>query len=677
MNSVSKASIYQFKFFLILVVFFSFFIEKSFAYPISIYDDRGIQTIISKKPERVISLVPGITEMIFALGEGESICGLTYFDTFPGEATRKTIVGGFLAPSINIIKSLQPDCLLISEHHQSIINAFSSTNCQIIVFKSISIEAIYQHLKTLGQIFNCLDKANNRIATIQKQFSFISTKTASIPQHSRKRVFRIMGKTHVMTPGIDSFQNEFIRLAGGIPHQLDRNGHVISIDLKEWKKFNPQVIYGCYGDQIIAKKIFQQEGWKDVDAVKNHQIFYFPCELTCRDSTHSAYFVTWLSALLYPEQFKDPQKKLYPERIVRINKMDLQLPFVEKSRIAFGYINDLECKTLMVNFKKPQYILSSLEGPKDNVLTVVNHYFQPAFWQISHDNEVSVLVKKICTLIDRPQQSTSVLLTAADMENLAVISKQYKEMIVYALVTAGVNSNAMRLSKDIGGYYKPGTINIIVMSNRRFTKRAMTRAIITATESKTAALWDMDIRSSYTPIKHPATGTGTDNIIIVQGTSDQIIDQTGGHTKAGELIAHAVYDAVQQSIFKQNSISQKRSVFFRLQERKIQLYGLLDGCDCKLNKNALTVKLERQLLMPEFASFMEMAFVVSDAYEQKQISDINIFTSTCKEMILRHTGHSVKRINTYVSDSTIPEPLQMALNTMIQISDLSSFDIQK
>jgi len=653
-----------------IIIFILFCTHQSLAYSISFYDDQGKHIKFLKQPERVISLIPGITEMIFKMGAGDRVCGVTYFDTFPGEATSKNIVGGFYAPSIEKIQSLKPDCIFVSERHQSMMNAFSPDICQVVVFKSTTVQNIYHHLKLLGQILNCQDKAIDCISSIQNQLAFISKKIESIPEQKRKRVIRLMGNESIMTPGIDSFQNEFIRLAGGIPHSIHEKGHIIPVTLNDWKSFNPQVIYGCSGDRDVADHFFQRPGWKDVDAVKNASIYYFPCELTCRASTHSADFVTWLSAILYPELFEESKKQIRSEKIIRTKKVELPLSFVNQAKIAFGYVSDLECKSLIIDFKKPQSILSTLEGPKDNVQTVVNHYFQPAFWQISHNTRLPDLVNKICMLMDRPKQSTSVLLTGADMENLAVVTKKYQDIEIYALVTAGVKSNAMRLSKDTGFYYKPGTINMIILSNRKLSPKAMARALITATEAKTAALWDMDIRSSYAPLEYPATGTGTDNIIVVQGDSGSIIDQTGGHTKAGELIAKAVYDAVQQSIFKQNSMSQKRSVFFRLQERNIQLHGLLDGCDCNRDKNAVTVELEKRLLQPEFAAFMEMAFAVSDAYEQKQISNLSVFETCCKAIILKHTGKDVQNISSFISDSTIPVPLQMALNTLIQLSDL-------
>ena len=636
-------------------------------YPIIFTDDHGTQITVNQKPQRVISLVPGITEMIFSIGAGDAVCGVTYFDTYPGEATLKKIVGGFFSPSLEIIKTLQPDYIFVSTLHQSIIDYYASRKCQTVVFAPASIKKSLANMQTLGQMFNCSEKAATSISNIQKQLDFIASKLSDIPLKNRKRVMRLMGHESVMTPGADSFQNEFIRLAGGIPPSFTKKGHIVPVRLDKWKEFNPQVLYGCGFDRELRKTVLQQPGWKDVDAIRNNRIHNFPCELTCRASTHSAYFITWLSATLYPELFQE--SKVYPETIFRTKPLAVPLSYIQSAAIAFSHVNDLIGKTLLIDFHHPQFILSTLEGPKEGILTVGNHYFEPAFWMVSQDHNAQDLVNKICMLTKRPQKSTSILLTGADMDNLAMVSKKHQDLTIHAFATAGVQSNAMRMSKDIGLYYKAGTINIIIMSNRKLSKKAMTRALITATEAKTAALQDMDIRSAYTPLINPATGTGTDNIIVVQGSSGTMIDQTGGHTKAGELIAKAVYEAVKQAIFKQNGISATRSVFFRLKERKISLHGLLNTCDCNQGKkNNLETTLEQMLLRPVFASFVEMALTVSDAYAKGQISELASFETLCKALILEHTNKGVDSIYPFTSDSTIPKPLELTLNTLVQIA---------
>ena len=147
------------------------------------------------------------------------------------------------------------------------------------------------------------------------------------------------------------------------------------------------------------------------------------------------------------------------------------------------------------------------------------------------------------------------------MNNLAVCEKRYQNRIVCCLATGGVG-NALRSGVDKadwleqnGTYAKAiGTINIILLTNVTLTNGALAKAIITATEAKTAALQDMNARSSVSP-ENQATGTGTDNIIVVSGMDlDKKVRTTGGHSKMGELIGATTKVAVTETIKKHEAM---------------------------------------------------------------------------------------------------------------------------
>jgi adenosylcobinamide amidohydrolase len=91
------------------------------------------------------------------------------------------------------------------------------------------------------------------------------------------------------------------------------------------------------------------------------------------------------------------------------------------------------------------------------------------------------------------------------------------------------------------------------------TDGALAKTIITATEAKTAALQDMDARSSVSP-ENLATGTGTDNMIVVSGTDpDKKVRTTGGHAKMGELIGATTKIAVDETIKKHEAMLARES----------------------------------------------------------------------------------------------------------------------
>jgi adenosylcobinamide amidohydrolase len=178
---------------------------------------------------------------------------------------------------------------------------------------------------------------------------------------------------------------------------------------------------------------------------------------------------------------------------------------------------------------------------------VGNHYASPPSWPTLHDLGLEKANKKTLALFGLKPQTSAFLYTGADMNNLVYAEKASDGFRVGVFATAGVKGNAMRAPVDSGDFVEPGTINLIILTNRQLFPPAMSRALITATEAKTAVLEDLDIRSSYTGT--PATGTGTDSILVVAGKGPAVT-MTGGHVKLGELMAKAVYEAVREAVAK-------------------------------------------------------------------------------------------------------------------------------
>jgi len=652
---------------LFVILFVSIWtISPALSYPLTFVDSSGKTITINKRPEKVVSLVPSITEIIFKVDAGDAVKAVTYHDNYPGKPGFRQIVGGFFSPSLKAIDAVRPDIIFLSPLHKKVIEKIGSGKCRLITLETNSIADSYNNIRLLGKIFNKEKQAAKLVDEIKTQLRIISDKVEKIPDSKRKRVLRLMGRDLIMTPGDDSFQNEMIRAAGGFPPMLGKKGNIVVITKEEWVTFNPQVIYGCGGDRETAKKYFGRPGWKDVDAVKNGNVFYFPCDLTCRVSAHTGYFVSWLASRIYTEEFSIKGNRVFKEQVFKSRGIDLHFDYIKDARILYSHIHDFPNKTLVVNFNKPLSVVSTLEGVRNGIVSVGNHYSSPPCWGINHKLSLSNIRKRVYQVIDKSEDTASFLFTGADMDNLVIKREKFRDMEVCALVTAGVTSNAVRMSKDVGNYYEPGTINVIILSNMKLSPRAMTRAIISATESKTAALMDLDIRSSYSSSLYRATGTGTDNMIVVQGTGIEI-DNSGGHSKLGELIATAVYQGVQEAIYKQNKITASRNIFQRLQERKISIYSLISGmkCDCIQKKSALLGAVEEILLDPRYSGFIESALVLSDNYEKELIKDLSSYELWCRLMAEDIAGKKIEQIRDLVSMEDLPVVLKMALNAVL------------
>jgi adenosylcobinamide amidohydrolase len=246
---------------------------------------------------------------------------------------------------------------------------------------------------------------------------------------------------------------------------------------------------------------------------------------------------------------------------------DITLPseVLAKAFILRAENKNLWKKTLIIKFPEKRRVLSTLDGFLE-VLAVVNHSAHPEIWkevcetkrtkdEVGGKVYLREVKERIAKYLGIRDEEIAIMATAADMDNRAVVVKEFRPFVVVALVTAGAKTNAIRTGVDEGKYIEgrepKGTVNIIILTNARLTDGAMARAVITATEAKTAAFQDLNVPSSYTKGVQ-ATGTGTDNIIVVSGTTGPKVSYTGGHSKIGELIGKAVYEAVVYALEKQN-----------------------------------------------------------------------------------------------------------------------------
>lgn len=632
-----------------------------------IFTDSGDNHIvIDQKPDRVVSLVPGITETIFALGAGKLVVGRTYHGTWPPETADVPVMGGFFSPSLERIEQAKPDIIFYSSLQKKVIEKFAGRDCSMINLETGSLSDSYRNIFLLGRIFGREKEAQVLVNEIKDEMKLVSQKIDKIPESGRSRVMRIMGRDSMMTPGSDSFQNEMIRAAGGIAPDFGKKGSAVPVTTEEWIKFNPQVIYGCGGDRALVTSLLHQPGWKDVDAVKNGRIYFFPCELTCRAATHTGYFVSWLSSRIYSGEFVASGSNVSEDKIIKTRSVDIDLDYIDNAKIAYSRIYDFINKTLVIDFKKPLDIVSTLAGFKSDIKTVGNHYASQPCWAVAHKDGMDAMARRICTTMERSADTSSFMMTGADIDRLSVRTEIFRGMRVYALVTAGVSSNALRTCVDEGDYYEPGTINIILLTNMKLSRRAMTRAIITATEAKTAALADLDIRSSFSGALNQATGTGTDNIIVVQGTGVDI-DNSGGHTKMGELLAKAVYAGVTEAVFKQNGHTPARTVFQRLSERQTTVFELLTDmpCNCAAQRPAFFEGVERLLLDPFYAGFIQSALALSDAYEKGLVGDLGAFEIWCREIMADIAGERIDDPKEFIVSDKIPIVQKMALNALI------------
>lgn len=165
------------------------------------------------------------------------------------------------------------------------------------------------------------------------------------------------------------------------------------------------------------------------------------------------------------------------------------------------------------------------------------------------------------------------LSTAADMENVSVKTETYEDLTVTAVVTGGIDCNGGRVGDPAGWHERGGesvpalggTINILLFIGANLPAGTLTRALVTCTEAKTAALQELLAPSLYS--SGIATGSGTDGTIVVSNPESPLtLTYAGKHAKLGELIGRAVMAAVKEALYLQTGLSpaQQFNIFSRI-----------------------------------------------------------------------------------------------------------------
>jgi adenosylcobinamide amidohydrolase len=177
------------------------------------------------------------------------------------------------------------------------------------------------------------------------------------------------------------------------------------------------------------------------------------------------------------------------------------------------------------------------------------------------------------------------LSTAADMENVSIHSETYEDLTVTAAVTGGIDVNGGRVGDpsqwhEADGVSVPvtGTINILLFIDAHLPEGTLTRALVTCTEAKTAALQELLAPSLYS--SGIATGSGTDGVIIVSNPQSPVyLTYAGKHSKLGELIGRTVMKAVKDALYLQTGLdaAQQFDIFSRIGRYGITKQSILEA----------------------------------------------------------------------------------------------------
>ncbi|MGM0397117.1 MAG: ABC transporter substrate-binding protein, partial [Bacillota bacterium] len=235
-------------------------------------DDFGNTIVFETPPERIISLAPSNTEILFAIGAGDKVVGVTTYDDYPEEVLDIEKIGDFNGINLERIIELEPDLVInygdgVTEENERLLEA----GIQIAGFEPESIEEINEAILRIGEMtghkLEALDLVDDMIA---KEAELIE----KIQGLEKKTVFYEIWHEPLMAAGPGSFIDQLINLAGGENIAADAEGEYPQYDLEQLIERNPQV-YITANDlpEKTVESIKERPGFSEIDAIKNGRVY--------------------------------------------------------------------------------------------------------------------------------------------------------------------------------------------------------------------------------------------------------------------------------------------------------------------------------------------------------------------------------------------------------------------
>jgi iron complex transport system substrate-binding protein len=263
-------------------------------------DEMGRRVEIGESPKRIMSLAPGITEMLFALGLGERIVGVTEFSDYPEAAKHKPKVGSYVSLNLERIVALTPDLIIAAKDGNSreTIGKLAGWGFAVYVINPQNFHQILSTIEHLGQITGKQQHAQQLIDDMSRRRQAVINAVRGLP---KRTVFVQLDSNPIIAVGRDTFWDNLISLAGG--HNI--------VEAKGYPRYSVEDVLLSKPDIIVITSMVPTAGehekvsfwtkWEGIPAVKNGGIHVVNPDLVDRPGPRIIEGLELLARIIHPE----------------------------------------------------------------------------------------------------------------------------------------------------------------------------------------------------------------------------------------------------------------------------------------------------------------------------------------------------------------------------------------
>ena len=274
----------------------------SAAYPLKVVDDLGHTVEFSHPPQRIISLTPAHTEIVYALGLESRLIGVDDFSDYPAAVACITKVGQPQTPSVELIISLRPDLIIAGDlADRAWVIELSKLNVPVVAYAPDNLVEVYEAITGIGQICGVEQKANDLVKKMKAQVSLVTTTVKKTT--ARPSVLFEIWSDPLYTAGPGSFIDELITLAGGRNVAASAKSEWPVLSVEAGLASNPDVIVTTLDMSMSVVSGPHKAAWAQVAAVRNKRVVQINQDMVSRPGPRLADGLLLMAKALHPNLF--------------------------------------------------------------------------------------------------------------------------------------------------------------------------------------------------------------------------------------------------------------------------------------------------------------------------------------------------------------------------------------
>jgi cobalamin transport system substrate-binding protein len=270
---------------------------------LTVVDQTGRPLDLPGRPRRIVSLVPSVTEDLYAIGAQDALVGVTDFCDYPPQARGKTRVGDMLAPNLETLVSLNPDLVVAtrSGNTEETFDQLRRLAIPVYLVDPVSVADVLRLIAGLGDLTGRRDGAAAVTAALERRIAAVQERIAG---RLRPRVLYVLWPEPLVVPGRGSLVSELIALAGGFSVTADQAQGYPRMSLEAAVGRAPEVIIlARHGGPAGPAVLPQWQRLESLPAIKRGRLYAVDGNLLHRYGPRVAEGLESIARLIHPEAF--------------------------------------------------------------------------------------------------------------------------------------------------------------------------------------------------------------------------------------------------------------------------------------------------------------------------------------------------------------------------------------